>query len=592
MPRADWRNLDEGTVIDERGGKAGLGFYEAGKHLAPDEWFFTAHFFLDPVMPGSLGLEAALQLARFVFEDRTGRKDRVTPIRIGVPHEWKYRGQMRRPVKRMSLELDVTKLTDDEIVFDAVLRADGTPIYELIDFGMTAEKPRELPAPAPVPAGPAVAALLDSFEVNGNSGTGHVHLDPARFPWLADHCPTVTAPAMPMAFAAEIAAEAALLLRPGAKVVGVPLLEAESWIHTGNGPIDLLVVAVVEGDQVAVSLAVHVENNRFPKLSGPKVHMRAVVEVGTSWPAAPQVDRVNAPRVPMSIETYYGGGLTFHGPTLQGMVDLGVRSAVAAEATFQTRPDAELNGPGHAFVLDPLLLDTATHPMVSGEPETWEASIGPGKLAYPVQATAMRFYGPRPSGQVTCRLDLVEANAQTLTFDVALVGSSGVWSTFRWTEALVPGGPVLGRPTPERQAFVWDEQPVATVQIGRAVGQKWRVELADLVEPIEGTLVGLYCTANEREQLKAASDKQAWTLSRLAAKGAARAWLTRRASTDVHPKTVEMLDMRADRTIVINCSTLSAQDWIDHLGPTRFHLVVDVQGDAAEAWFEPTGWPT
>lgn len=591
MPRADWRNLDEVIVVDEQGGKAGLGFYEAVKHIDPDEWFFTAHFFLDPVMPGSLGLEAALQLARFVLEDRTGRKRRVTPIRLGIPHEWKYRGQMRRPVKRMTLELDVTSISDDEIVFDAVLRGDGTAIYELIGFGITAVEPR-LPAAPPVLApGPSVAALLDSFAVSGTSGTGHVTLDPERFPWLADHCPTATAPAMPMAFAAEIAAEAALQLRPGAVVVGVPMLEAESWIHTGNGPIDVLVVAVAEGDTVAVSLAVHVENKRFPKLSGPKVHMRAVVQLGSSYPAAPNVEPVNAPRVPMSIQDYYAGGLTFHGPSLQGMVDLGVRSATSAESTFQTRPDAELNGPGHGFVLDPLLLDTATHPMISGEPETWSGSIAPGQLAYPVKAENMVFYGPRPQGDVRCRLDLVNADAHTLTFDVALVGAQGVWATFRWTEALVPGGPVLGRPTPERYAFVWQEQAIETVRIGRSVGERWRVERSDLVEPIEGTLAGLYCTANELKQRDEADDPMAWTLSRLAAKEAARAWLQRRLN-DVHPKSIEMLDMREDRTIVVNCRELSAQHWIDHLGPTRFHLCVDVQGGAAEAWFEPTGWPT
>ncbi|MCA9570269.1 MAG: polyketide synthase dehydratase domain-containing protein, partial [Myxococcales bacterium] len=592
MPREDWRNLDEVTVVDEQGGIAGLGFYEAVKHIDPAEWFFTAHFFLDPVMPGSLGLEAALQLARFVLEDRTGPKERVTPIRLGVPHVWKYRGQMRRPVTTMSLELEVTALSATEIVFDAVLRADGVAIYEMKDFGLTAVPARVPALPAARPAAPATAALLDSFTVEGGHGTGHVRLDPARFPWLADHCPTVTAPAVPMAFAAEIAAEAATLLRPGAKVVGVPVLEAQSWIHTGRGPVDLLVVAVAEGDTVAVSLAVHVDNPRFPKLSGPKVHMKAVVQLGAEWPKAPSLSgEPRVGRVQMDVATYYGGGLTFHGPTLQGMVDVGVRGGGFARATFRTRPDAELNGPGHAFVLDPLLLDTATHPMFSGEPEIWDASIGGGKLAYPVSATGMTFYGPRPSGEVTCRLQLVHADAHTLAFDVALVGTTGVWATFRWTEALVDGGPVLGRPTPERHAFVWDEQPVSTVRIGRAVGSRWRVEAADLVEPIEDTLVGLYCTPTELAQLAGSSDRRAWTLSRLAAKEAVRAWLTARLR-DVHPKHVEMLDLRPDRTIVVNCRGLTAQEWIDHLGPTRFHLCVQVTADAVEAWLEATGWPT
>lgn len=590
MPRSDWRNLDEVSVINETGGSAGLGFYEAVKYIDPDEWFFTAHFFLDPVMPGSLGLEAALQLARFVFEDRTGSKARTTPIRLNTPHVWKYRGQIRRPIQRMTLELEVTALSDDEIVFNAVLRGDGMPIYELIDFGITAAEPRLPPVPALPARGPHAAALLDSFTVDGSAGTGRLRLDPARFPWLADHCPTVTAPALPMAFAAEIAAEAALLLRPGSKVIGLPLLEAEKWIHTGEGPIDLLVAAVVEGEHVAVSLAVHVDNARFPKLSGPKIHMKAVVQLGAQYPAAPAISEAlpDGQPVQMGVEEYYSGGLTFHGPSLQGMVDLGTRSPTGAVATFHTRPDAELNGEGLGFVLDPLLLDTATHPMVSGEPELWSSEVGPGHLAYPVKAEGMRFYGPRPQGEVRCRLDLRHADAHTLCFDVALIGSEGTWCSFRWTEALVPGGPVLGHPTPIRKRFVWDELPVPEVRIGARHGDRFRVTSADRVEPIEGTLVGLYCTAAERRSWAKAEDRHAWELARFAAKGAVRAWLADRLH-DVHPKDIELLDLRPERYIVTGSRSLTAQQLIDHLGPTRFVIEVRQHADSAEAWVQAVG---
>ena len=40
------------------GGRAGLGRLRAVKDVDPGEWFFKAHFFQDPVQPGSLGLEA------------------------------------------------------------------------------------------------------------------------------------------------------------------------------------------------------------------------------------------------------------------------------------------------------------------------------------------------------------------------------------------------------------------------------------------------------------------------------------------------------------------------------------------------------
>ncbi|HVI00955.1 MAG TPA: hypothetical protein VM869_19695, partial [Enhygromyxa sp.] len=52
--------LDRVTAFDPAGGRAGLGFARAEKDVDPDEWFFKAHFFQDPVQPGSLGIEAML----------------------------------------------------------------------------------------------------------------------------------------------------------------------------------------------------------------------------------------------------------------------------------------------------------------------------------------------------------------------------------------------------------------------------------------------------------------------------------------------------------------------------------------------------
>ena len=57
--------IDRVTAFDPSGGRAGLGFVRAEKDVDPAEWFFKAHFFQDPVQPGSLGLEAMLQTLQF-----------------------------------------------------------------------------------------------------------------------------------------------------------------------------------------------------------------------------------------------------------------------------------------------------------------------------------------------------------------------------------------------------------------------------------------------------------------------------------------------------------------------------------------------
>jgi hypothetical protein len=40
------------------------------KDVDPGEWFFKAHFFQDPVMPGSLGIEALCQLLQWYMAER------------------------------------------------------------------------------------------------------------------------------------------------------------------------------------------------------------------------------------------------------------------------------------------------------------------------------------------------------------------------------------------------------------------------------------------------------------------------------------------------------------------------------------------
>ena len=54
----------------------------AEKDVDPSEWFFKAHFFQDPVQPGSLGIEAMLQLLQFFMLDAgPGRRHRRSPVR-------------------------------------------------------------------------------------------------------------------------------------------------------------------------------------------------------------------------------------------------------------------------------------------------------------------------------------------------------------------------------------------------------------------------------------------------------------------------------------------------------------------------------
>lgn len=61
--------VDRVTGRWRTGGAAGLGQWRGVKDVDPGEWYFKAHFFQDPVQPGSLGIEMMLQLLQFGMLD-------------------------------------------------------------------------------------------------------------------------------------------------------------------------------------------------------------------------------------------------------------------------------------------------------------------------------------------------------------------------------------------------------------------------------------------------------------------------------------------------------------------------------------------
>ena len=78
------------------GGPHGLGFVRGTKPVDPGEWFFKAHFYQDPVWPGSLGLESFLQLLKYAAWKRWGDPPPGgwQSVALNRPHGWTYRGQV------------------------------------------------------------------------------------------------------------------------------------------------------------------------------------------------------------------------------------------------------------------------------------------------------------------------------------------------------------------------------------------------------------------------------------------------------------------------------------------------------------------
>ncbi len=138
FPGAQIRMVDRVTHCVPDGGSSGLGFIRGTKRVNPDEWFFKAHFFEDPVCPGSLGLESFLQLLKVLAVERWGEiaGARLEAIATGERHEWTYRGQIIPTDREVVIEAVVTAVDDTRrlIRADGYLFVDGRTIYGMKDF--------------------------------------------------------------------------------------------------------------------------------------------------------------------------------------------------------------------------------------------------------------------------------------------------------------------------------------------------------------------------------------------------------------------------------------------------------------------------
>jgi 3-hydroxymyristoyl/3-hydroxydecanoyl-(acyl carrier protein) dehydratase len=136
--------LDRITGYWPDDGAAGLGRLRAEKDVDPGEWFFKAHFFTDPVQPGSLGVEAMCQLLQWYLIQRGMAADvprpRFEPVLTGHEMTWKYRGQVVPANERITIEMEIAELGEDErgsyAIATAWLWVDGLRIYQVRDLGM------------------------------------------------------------------------------------------------------------------------------------------------------------------------------------------------------------------------------------------------------------------------------------------------------------------------------------------------------------------------------------------------------------------------------------------------------------------------
>ncbi|MBK5257788.1 MAG: hypothetical protein JJE39_17325 [Vicinamibacteria bacterium] len=98
------------------GGNARLGSALAEHDVDPSAWFFKAHFFQDPVQPGSLGIHMLIELLVVLALEREKKegstRTQAESVAPSAPTVWRYRGQVLPESKVVSVLVEVTAAQD------------------------------------------------------------------------------------------------------------------------------------------------------------------------------------------------------------------------------------------------------------------------------------------------------------------------------------------------------------------------------------------------------------------------------------------------------------------------------------------------
>ncbi len=138
LPENKLRMIDS-IAIEKNSQSGSLLYVQSSRRNSPSDWYYGNHFLGDPVMPGSLGVEAIFQAFASAIKVTSCNAE---PVRLACGHEmkWKYRGQVLPPNKTVNVDVQVsdveTTSSGTRFTASANLWADNLRIYEISNLSL------------------------------------------------------------------------------------------------------------------------------------------------------------------------------------------------------------------------------------------------------------------------------------------------------------------------------------------------------------------------------------------------------------------------------------------------------------------------
>jgi acyl transferase domain-containing protein/3-hydroxymyristoyl/3-hydroxydecanoyl-(acyl carrier protein) dehydratase/1-acyl-sn-glycerol-3-phosphate acyltransferase len=414
------RMLDRLTTrLLDAEGKARL---RAEKLIRPDDWFFRAHFFQDPVQPGSLGVEALVQVlqAHLLLAGAAGAfpSGSFTDMVGQEPCVWRFRGQVLPDSQLVSLTMEAEAIEKHPerwtVRGEGSVWVDGRRIYQLSGLEVSFGAPLTAPGAAPA----------------AQPSTASVELDPERQPWWLDHRPTFGPAVLPGMAAVSLALEAAQ------QAAGLDAFVLRRWLVLDRRR---RLEVVIEGEAV-----------RLLEAGLPLADGRLVA--GPLPSGTPAAVPALSPLAP-ALEDPYGSGVLFHGPAYRRLISAR-RDSSGADLVM--RIDPEFDGRER---IPHVLLDVALHGVPHDCLQEWFPEVAAAQVAYPARIDRFRLYAPTPHQgtlEVRVRPAGLAGSAQFPRLLVQWLSGESVWAEMLLVEACFPATR-LGSLAPEaRRAFLRD----------------------------------------------------------------------------------------------------------------------------------------